>query len=90
MEFGALEFRECVGDDLNIQGMGDSFSKQLKAKRGETILFSYIVYKSRAHRDKVNAKVMADPRIAKSMANKKMPFNVKRMLYGGFKHIVNL
>jgi uncharacterized protein YbaA (DUF1428 family) len=84
-EHGALEFRECVGDDLNVK-MGLPFPRGLKTKPGETVLFSWIVYKSRAHRDRVNAKVMKDPRFAKMP--KEMPFDVKRMLYGGFKTIV--
>ncbi len=83
-DHGALEYRECVGDDLDIK-MCVPFPRQIKVKRGETVLFSWIVYKSRAHRDKVNAKVMADPRIAKMCNAKKMPFDCKRMVYGGFK-----
>jgi len=90
-EHGALEFRECVGDDLDIKpGMGTSFLRTAKAKRGETVFFSYITYKSRAHRDRVNAKVMRDPRMSKMMDGKKMPFDVKRMAYGGFKTLVDL
>ena len=65
-EHGALEFRECAGDDLNIK-MGMPFPRGIKTKPGETVLFSYIVFKSRAHRDRVNAKVMRDPRLAKLM-----------------------
>ena len=86
-EHGALEYRECVGDDLNIK-MGLPFPRAMKLKSGETAVFSWIVYKSRAHRDSVNKKVMKDPRIAKMMENKAMPFDVKRMSYGGFKVIV--
>jgi uncharacterized protein YbaA (DUF1428 family) len=86
-EYGALEFRECVGDDLDVK-MGRSFPRQLKLKRGETVVFSWIVYRSRAHRDQVNAKVMKDPRIA--MDTKGMPFDMKRMVYGGFKTLVDL
>jgi uncharacterized protein YbaA (DUF1428 family) len=82
----ALEFRECAGDDLNIK-MGKPFPRGIKTKPGETVLFSYIVFKSRVHRDRVNAKVMRDPRLAKLMKSP-MPFDVKRMLYGGFKTIV--
>ena len=85
-DHGALEFRECAGDDLNIK-MGKPFPRGIKTKAGETVLFSYIVFKSRAHRDSVNAKVMKDPRLAKLMSEP-MPFDVKRMLYGGFKTIV--
>lgn len=87
-EHGALEFRECVGDDLNIKGVV-SFPKIARAKSTETVFFSYIVYKSKAHRDKVNANVMKDPRIAK-MITKKMPFDMKRMAYGGFKVLVKV
>ena len=90
-EHGALEYRECSGDDLNVKGMGISFPRRTKVKRGETVVFSWIVYKSRAHRDRVNAKVMKDPRLAEMMNDpKKMPFDVKRMAYGGFKVIVDL
>jgi uncharacterized protein YbaA (DUF1428 family) len=84
---GALEYRECVGDDLNIK-MCMPFPKGIKSKAGETIVFAYIVYKSRAHRDKVNAAVMKDPRILKMCDPKDMPFDCARMLYGGFKTIV--
>ena len=86
-DHGALEFRECIGDDLNIK-MGLPFPRGIKTRPGETVLFSYIVYKSRAHRDRVNAMVMKDPHLAKMMDAKAMPFDVKRMMYGGFKTIV--
>jgi uncharacterized protein YbaA (DUF1428 family) len=86
-DHGALEFRECVGDDLNVK-MGLPFPRGIKTKPGETVLFSFIVFKSRAHRDRVNARVMKDPRLAKMMGSKAMPFDVKRMMYGGFKTIV--
>ena len=85
-EHGALDYMECVGDDLNNK-WGVKFPKVAKLKPGETVVFSYIVYKSRAHRDRVNAKVMKDKRITDSM-NKAMPFDVKRMAYGGFKTLV--
>jgi uncharacterized protein YbaA (DUF1428 family) len=85
-EHGALEYRECVGDDLNTK-MGVPFPRAAKAKRGEVPVFSWIVYKSRAHRDSVNARVMKDPRIAKMMKGKP-PFDVKRMAYGGFRVLV--
>lgn len=85
-EYGALEFRECVGDDLAVKGMVP-FSRRMKLKPGETVVFSWIVFKSRAHRDRVNAKVMKDPRL--DMDPKSMPFDVKRMLYGGFKVLVD-
>jgi len=87
-EHGALEFRECVGDDLNVK-MGVPFPRMIKLKRGETVFFSWIVFKSRGHRDGVNAKVMKDPRLAKMMDQKSMPFDVKRMSYGGFKVLVD-
>ncbi len=88
-EHGALEYRECVGDDLNIKGT-KTFPQQVKPKPGETIVFSWIVYKSRAHRDRVNAKVMKDKRLEKMMQPNAMPFDMKRMVYGGFKTIVDL
>ena len=87
-EYGALEFRECVADDAPV-GKVTSFPRSVKFKRGETVVFSWIVFKSRAHRDRVNAKVMADPRIA-NMDPQKMPFDAKRMIYGGFEVIVDL
>jgi len=79
-EHGALEYRECVGEDLKVK-MGVSFKKLAKPKPGETVVFSWIVYKSRAHRDRVNAKVMKDPRLASMMDPKAMPFDHKRMSY---------
>jgi len=88
-EHGALQYVEAVGDDLDIE-FGVSFKKTIKPKPGETVVFSFIVFKSRAHRDKVNAKVVADPRLKKMMGQSSMPFDIKRMLYGGFKYIVNV
>ena len=88
-EYGALEYRECVGDDLNIKNM-TGFPKVVKIKAGETVVFSWIVYKSRAHRDAVNKKVMKDERLASMMDPKNMPFDVKRMAMGGFKVAVDL
>lgn len=87
-EYGALEFRECVGDDLKVR-MGLPFPRLTRLKRGETVFFSWIVYKSRAHRDSVNKKVMQDPRIAKMMQQGPIPFDVKRMTYGGFRILVD-
>ena len=87
-EHGALEYRECVGDDLNVK-MGLPFPRLTKIKAGETVVFSWIVYKSRAHRDRVNAKVMKDPRLNGLCDEKSMPFDVKRMTYGGFKIVVS-
>jgi uncharacterized protein YbaA (DUF1428 family) len=86
-EHGALEFRECVGDDLNVK-MGVPFPNRIKLKPGETVLFSWIMFTSRAHRDRVNAKVMKDERLA-NMDPKEMPFDGKRMVYGGFKVLVD-
>ena len=86
-EHGALEYRECVGDDLDVK-FGTPFPKGIKIKPGETLVFAYVVYQSRAHRDKVNAKVMKDPRIGGMCDPNNMPFDCNRMLYGGFKTIV--
>jgi len=86
-EHGAIEYRESVGDDLKVK-MGIPFPKLAKVKPSETVVFAWIVYKSRAHRDKVNAKVMKDPRLNEMMGTKAMPFDWKRMTYGGFKIIV--
>ena len=88
-EHGALEYRECVGDDLNIKNM-TGFPKVIKTKAGETVVFSWIVYKSRAHRDAVNKRVMKDPRMNTMVDPKNMPFDVKRMAMGGFKVAVDL
>ncbi len=87
-EHGALEYCEAVGDDLKVK-MGLPFPRIAKAKRGETIVFAWIVYKSRAHRDRVNAKVMKDPRMSKMVDPQDMPFDCKRMTYGGFKMMVD-
>ena len=84
---GALEYYECAGEDLKVK-WGVPFPRQMKVKSGETVVFSWIVFKSRAHRDKVNAKVMKDPALTASMDEKKMPFDCKRMVYGGFNVIV--
>jgi uncharacterized protein YbaA (DUF1428 family) len=84
---GALEYRECAGDDLQTQ-YGVPFAKLAKAKRGETVLFSWIVYKSKADRTRVMKKVMADKRM--NMNPKDMPFDMKRMSYGGFKVLVDM
>ena len=87
-DHGALEFRECVADDVK-PGKLTSFPQSVKLKKGETVFFSYIVFKSRAHRDRVNAKVMKDPRLNAMGDMKDMPFDVKRMIYGGFKVLVD-
>ena len=88
-QHGALEYRECSGDDLRNK-WGVAFPRLAKVKPGETVVFSWIVYKSRAHRDRVNAKVMKDPRMAEMMDPKKMPFDGMRMFWGGFKTLVEL
>ncbi|HXY89705.1 MAG TPA: DUF1428 domain-containing protein [Xanthobacteraceae bacterium] len=87
-DHGAVEFREWIADDVKM-GKWTSFPRSVKRKPSETVVFSYIVYKSRAHRDRVNAKVMKDPRLARMMDPKAMPFDGKRMIYGGFKLIVD-
>jgi uncharacterized protein YbaA (DUF1428 family) len=87
-EYGALEYRECVGDDLTVK-MGLPFPRLAKLKPGETVVFSWIVYKSRSHRDRVNAKAMKDPRLKGMCDEKAMPFDIKRMSYGGFKILVD-
>ena len=88
-EHGAIDFQECVADDVKV-GKLTSFPRSVKLKRGETVVFSWIVYKSRADRDRINAKVMKDPRLADMMDPKNMPFDGKRMIYGGFKVLVGL
>lgn len=85
-EYGALDFKECVGDDIASSWGGMTFTQLAKPKRGETVMFSFIVYKSKAQRDKVVAKVMKDPRLMPE--SKSMPFDVKRMAWGGFKVLV--
>ena len=86
-DHGALEVCECVADDVKV-GKWTSFPRSVKLKRGETVVFSYIVYKSRKQRDAVMAKVMKDKRLGTMMDGKRMPFDGKRMIYGGFKTIV--
>jgi len=89
LEHGAVDYWECVADDVK-PGKVTSFPRSVKLKSGETVLFSWIVFKSRAHRDDVNAKVIADPRLAAMMDAKFMPFDAKRMIYGGFKPLVRV
>ena len=88
-EHGALDYWECVADDVK-PGKLTSFPQSVKLKAGETVVFSWILYKSRAHRDQVNAKVMSDPRLDKLVQGKRMPFDSKRMIYGGFKSLVRV
>lgn len=88
-EHGALDYKECAGDDLDAK-WGVPFPRAMKTKPGETVVFAYIVFKSRAHRDRVNAKVMQDPRLKASMDASAMPFDCKRMIYGGFNVIVDV
>ena len=87
MDHGALEYRECVADDVK-PGKHTSFPQSVKLKPGEVVIFSWAVYKSRAHRDKVVAKVMKDSRLADMMAPKNMTFDGKRMFWGGFKTMI--
>lgn len=90
MKHGALDYKECVGDDLKAKkGMGVSFLKMAKAKPGESIVFSYIVYKSKAQRDAINKKVMSDPAL-KEMDMSDMPVDMKRFSMGGFKAFVEI
>ena len=88
-DYGAIEYIEAVGDDLKVK-WGRPFAKLAKPRPGETVIFSWILYKSRAHRDRVNAKVMKDPRLGKEMDPKTMPFDMKRMTYGGFRVLVDM
>jgi uncharacterized protein YbaA (DUF1428 family) len=88
-EYGALDYKECVADDVK-PGKHTSFPQSVKLKPGETVVFSWIVYKSRGHRDRTNAKVMKDKRVASMMDPKAMPFDGKRMFWGGFKVLVDL
>src|SRR5258705_2813456 len=88
-EHGALEYRECIADDVK-PGKRTSFPQSVKLRRNEVVWFSWIVYKSRKDRDRVNAKVMKDPRVASMMNPKNLPFDGKRMFFGGFKVAVTL
>jgi uncharacterized protein YbaA (DUF1428 family) len=88
-EFGALEYIECIADDVK-PGKWTSFPQSVKLKPGEVVVFSWIVYKNRAQRDRINAKVMKDRRAAPMMDPKKLPFDGKRMFWGGFKTMIVL
>jgi uncharacterized protein YbaA (DUF1428 family) len=88
MEHGALDYKECVAEDTKDYGFCQTFNQLAKPKKGEVVVFSYIVYKNRAHRDKVNAKVMKDKRISEGCDPNNMPFDCARMAYGGFEAIV--
>jgi uncharacterized protein YbaA (DUF1428 family) len=88
-QHGALDYKECLADDVKV-GKWTSFPRSVKMTKSETVIFSYIVYKSRKHRDAVLKKVMSDPRLADMMDPKKMPFDAKRMIYGGFKTVVDV
>lgn len=89
VEHGALQVVEAMGDDVK-PGKHTSFPQSVKLKPGEVVFFSWITYRSRRHRDAVNAKVMKDPRLASMMAGKGMPFDSRRMIYGGFKPVVHM
>jgi uncharacterized protein YbaA (DUF1428 family) len=86
-EYGALDYKEWISDDVKV-GKLTSFPRSVKLKPGETVVFAWIVYKSRAHRDRVNAKVMKDPRLSAMMDLKSMPFDGRRLIFGGFKKLV--
>ena len=88
-DHGALDYCEAIADDVK-PGKWTSFPRSVKLKKNETVVFSYIVYKSRADRDRINAKVMKDKRLAKMMELKSLPFDAKRMIWGGFKTVVAL
>ena len=88
MDHGALGYHECVADDVKY-GYTTSFPQGVKLRKGEQVWFSWIVYKSRKDRDRVNAKAMKDPRLANMMDPKAMPFDSKRMVYGGFRMLVD-
>ena len=87
LELGATDFKECLADDVKV-GKWTSFPRSVKLKKGETVMFSWISYKSRKHRDSINAKLMKHPAIEKMMKMKDMPFDGKRMIFGGFKVVV--
>ena len=89
LEHGALDYHECVADDVKV-GKRTSFPRSVKLKKNETVVFSWITYKSRKHRDVVMKKVMKDPRLAEMMNPKTMPFDTKRMFFGGFKSFIDL
>jgi len=88
-EHGAIDYHECVADDVTV-GKRTSFPRSVKLQAGEVVVFSYIVYKSRRDRDRINQAVMADPRLKSMMDPKKMPFDGKRMFWGGFKSLVRV
>ena len=88
-KYGALQYFECVGDDLHPKWIKTTFPKIARTKKDETVFFSFIIYKSKRHRDQVNAKVMKDPEMSdEHWKDKPMPFDMKRMTYGGFKTVV--
>ena len=88
-EHGALQFRECIADDVSV-GKVTSFPRSVKRRPSETVMFSWIVFKSKADRERINKKVMKDKRLASMMDPKSMPFDAQRMIYGGFKVLVDL
>lgn len=89
MEYGAVDYRECIGDDLDVKGIV-SFRRLLRLKPSETAIFSWITYRSKAERKKINARVMKDPRIVRMIEDTDSPFDMRRMTYGGFRTIVDL
>jgi len=87
---GALQYMECIGDDLDSKFSGIKFSKTVKAKTGEQVVFSFVIFKSKTHRNKVNAKVMKEFMENPKTKKMSMPFDIKRMVYGGFKPLVKI
>ncbi|NOT13270.1 MAG: DUF1428 domain-containing protein [Methylococcaceae bacterium] len=90
MEHGALVYKECIAEDMNSEWAKDTFPKSVNALADETVIFAFIVFKSREHRDEVNAKVHKDPRLAGCGSMETMPFDMNRMTYGGFTTLVDL
>ena len=88
-EHGAIDYKECIADDVQ-PGRYTSFPQSVKLKKDETVVFSFIIYKTKADRNRINKKVMSDPRLAHMMDPKKMPFDLKRMFWGGFKTFVDM
>jgi uncharacterized protein YbaA (DUF1428 family) len=88
-EHGAIDYSESIADDVKV-GKWTSFPRSVKLKRGETVVFAWVTYKNRAHRDKVNAQAMKDNRVADIISGKAMPFDGKRLIYGGFKNVITM
>lgn len=89
MEFGAIAYHECIADDVK-PGKWTSFPQAVKLKKGEVVVFSYVIYPTKAVRDRANKKIMTDPRVARMIDPKSLPFDGKRMMYGGYKTLVQM